>query len=225
MILLLAVACAPEEDPDVLREGDTGAVDTGAPDTDTDDTDSDDTDYTDDTDTGGPDTDVDGFLVTFEGTVVTVAGAPFGFSDSVRKTRISGSLSWNRALRDSEDDADRGIYDHASSGAFTLSVGGRVIDGSGSPQVEVENFGSDTFRFKDGTGIFGDHDRHMTIDGDEDPSIGVWIAVTDSEGTVFTDDAIPTGWPFTDIASYPHTFSVEDEGGTLLLQLDAAGPG
>ncbi len=206
MLLLLALACAEEEKPypfDQIRHGRDDSGDTS--------------------DTGGPDTELDPYTVAYAGVVATVSGTPFGFDASVREARVAGSFTWNRALRDQEDDPDRGLYVHAGSGAFTLDVAGRTVGGSGSPEVEVEDLSSDTFRFVDGAAIFGEHVQRMTVDGVEDESVGVWIAITDGSGAALDDDAIPTTWPFPDITTLPHTFSVEDADGTLLLQLDALG--
>jgi hypothetical protein len=226
MVLFLALACAPAEEPypfDQIR--DTDDTDTGE-DTDTDDTDEpDDTGDTDDTaDTGGDD--VTPFTVVFTGTAVTVSGTPLGFDDSIRDTPISGSFTWNVARRDvEEDNADVGIYDHIGDGAARIVVGGRTVEGSGSPRLEVENFdGADTFRYVDGASVGGDRFRQMTIDGEGDAALGLWTAFTDSTGAALASDAVLTTWPFPEITSLPHTFALEDAGGTLLLQLTTIGP-
>lgn len=210
LFLLLACEDEPPEHPYDL-------VDDGTDDT----ADTDDTPSGDDT---GVDT-VDPSSLTFEGWVATVSGSPLGFSDSIRESRVSGTMSWNRAARDTDDDPDRGLYDHHGAGAFSLSVGSRTVGGSGWSQVEVEDMSSDTFRFVDGASVWGEEDRVMTIDGRDDTELGVWFAVTDGSGEAFSDDGLPTSWPFGEITDLPHTFSIEDGGGTLLLQLDVLGDG
>jgi len=116
-------------------------------------------------------------------------------------------------------DLQRGEYDHGGRGAFDLKVATRTIGGSGRPIVEVVNVSSDTFRFEDGAIPLDEAMRVMTVDGKQDADVHVWLSITDGSGAVFTTDLLPGAFPFLEIKSYPHTFSVKDGGGTLLLQL------
>ena len=67
----------------------------------------------------------------------------------------------------------------------------------------------------------------MSLDGVPDPSVQLLLAFTDSSGTAFIDDALPTPLPFAvpplsepNPFFFPHTISLSDSGGTLLLQLN-----
>jgi hypothetical protein len=159
--------------------------------------------------------------LTFAGTVATVANTPLGLTSAVRTAAVSGSFAYLPCVGDMDPDPQRGIYEHGSGGTFSLSVGGLTVAGSGTPRVEVENFDPDTIRWRDGAIPLDKRVRVMTVDGKPAPSVVVTIAITDDKGSALSSDALPTTFPFQMIASFPHTFSVEDAGGTLLLQLSS----
>ena len=106
----------------------------------------------------------------------------------------------------------------ATSG-FELYVDATVVRGSGSCVVEVQDLTSDTFRYEDGPLFFDPTDRTMYVDGGLAPDLELWISITDSTGSAFANEDLPLSFPMTNIVSYPHTFSLRDPGGTLLLQL------
>lgn len=85
-------------------------------------------------------------------------------------------------------------------------------------EIEPE---SDTFRFMDGPQFQDQTDRTMAMDGVPDPELEIWIAISSSDSEFLTSEALPEAFPSVDIADTPHTFSVDDAGGTLLLQLDS----
>jgi hypothetical protein len=207
VLAILLLACTPKSDDPHYE------LDTADADTDTDaDTDA-------DTDTGtAPPTFV---TLRFTGEVATVAGTPFGLDDSVRTTAVSGLLRYDLAVADQErSDPQRGTYDHTGSGAFATNVAGVSITGSGRPITEVEDFpGADTWRFIDGPQMGDETRRLMSVNGVADDTVELWIAISDSD--LFASDVQPDPFPTLDIANTPHTFSLEDSGGTLLLQLDA----
>ncbi|HNC95971.1 MAG TPA: hypothetical protein PKW90_07595 [Myxococcota bacterium] len=157
--------------------------------------------------------------LSFEGTIATIAELPLGLDDSWRESRVTGSFTYDLTMDDTSGDILRGDYRHFHNGAFTLNVAGRVVTGTSSPTVEIENLDPDTFRFLDQAilGTFGA--ESMQVDAVDHPDLTVSFAVTDSSGAAFRDDALPVTFPMLDIATYPHTFAVEDDGGTLLLQL------
>lgn len=157
----------------------------------------------------------------FKGTVATVADKPLGLDDSVRTSDVSGTFAYLPCLPDQEPDPKRGIYEHPSGGAFSLSVGGRSITGSGQPRLEVENLDPDTIRWRDGKIPLDTRERVMFVDDKPAADLEVLIAITDGSGGALSNDAPPTRFPYLDIASFPHTFSVSDSNGTLLLQLSA----
>jgi hypothetical protein len=163
-------------------------------------------------------------VVAFTGTVATVAKTPLGFTDAVRTTAVGGSIAYRPCLVDGAPaDPKRGEYDHRGGGDFALTVGGKAITGSGNPVVTVEDLSPDTFRFRDGPQLL-DKDsllRQMKVDGVPAAGLNVSLAITDSSGAAFASDALPSSFPMLGIKSLPHTFWIEDSGGTLLLQLDS----
>lgn len=188
-----------------------------------DDTDAGDTDAVGDTDT---DHVTDPVTVGFVGTVATVAGTPFGFGDEVRTTKVSGSFTYDRGVPDELwVDPLRSEFDHQGWDApFLIFVGGKTVTGSGMPVVTIELF-SNTFRWVDGPQLLDESEfRVGAVDGVDDPDIQLSLAVVAEDGTVpFVDDSLPADFPFIgiDLTDTPITFSVEDAGGTLLMQVDA----
>ena len=61
----------------------------------------------------------------------------------------------------------------------------------------------------------------MSVDGVGNAALVLFIVITDTRGVALSSDAQPDPFPFTNITSYPHTFSIQDGGGTLLMQLDS----
>jgi hypothetical protein len=178
-----------------------------------------DTDSDSDTDSDTDTVPTETVTVTFAGTVITVSGTPLGFDDSVRTTPVDGSMSWTAPGTDEDDTPDRGEYHVA--GSFTLNVGGRVVRGSGSPEIQVEDLSPDTWRYVDGSQVFAEHPPTMKVDGTADPSLGVWASFTDETGTLLTSDDLPTQFADLDPDALVITFSVDDDGGTLLLELSS----
>ena len=163
--------------------------------------------------------------VAFTGAVETVAGTPLGFDSTARLAAVSGSFTYDlRLLDDEPTDPLRGKYQRAGTTAFTMTVKGHTITGSGKAIVETENLDPDTFRFLDGPQ--GDAVvRTMQVDGVAAPALVLFIAITDSSGAMLTSDALPDPFPMINIAdrdggfNISHTFSLTDGGGTLLMQL------
>jgi hypothetical protein len=157
----------------------------------------------------------------FSGTVQTVAGTPLGLNSSVRLAAVSGEFAYDLRIADQNPtDPQRGLYPHNGSSLFTFTVSGHTVIGSGLARVEVEDLNPDTFRFRDGQQNDG-VTRLMKLDGAGDPSLALTIAITDGSGAALTSDKLPDPFPFTNITAFPHTFSLQDSGGTLLMQLDA----
>jgi hypothetical protein len=107
-----------------------------------------------------------------------------------------------------------------------------TITGSGTPFVEVENFGSgvsDTFRFLDGPRNIGNQGGIMSVNGTPDNKVELGIAFSDTSGNAFSSDALPNPLPFAvpplsepSPFFFAHTFSIKDgTNGTLLLQLNS----
>src|SRR5262249_43581047 len=120
--------------------------------------------------------------LSFSGTVATVADHPLGLDGGVRTSAVSGSFGYRPCVPDPDPDPQRGVYQHPYGGDFSLSVGGLSIGGSGKPRVEVENFSTDTFRWRDGPILLNPVTRIMTIDGAPSSTLAVTIAITDDKG-------------------------------------------
>ena len=89
----------------------------------------------------------------------------------------------------------------------------------------MEGFGVHTFRFLDGPQA-DTIVRTMKLDGADAPTLKLFIAITDGAGAMLTSDGLPDPFPTVDIANknnfnISHTFSLQDSGGTLLMQLDS----
>jgi hypothetical protein len=163
----------------------------------------------------------DRITLTFTGTVVTVAGTPLGFDSTVRTSTVIGSFTWDLCVTDERpSDPERATYDHSGSGAFEMRVRDKLIEGSGWPVLEVENLASsDTFRFRDGPQFNDPTDRTLKVNGNLTPGLEQFFAITDDSATAFSSDGVPAIWPFNPVTDYPHTFFLEDDGGSLLMQL------
>ena len=158
--------------------------------------------------------------VFFDGEVSTVSAMPLGLDDSARTETVTGSFTYLPCLGDDDPlDSNRGEYFHSIDGDLEVLVAGLAVDGSGKAIVTTENFDPDTFRFEDGDLTFATETRMMQINGADAPDLQMRLSVTDSSGVALASDAPPD--PFSFDASMPHTFSLQDGGGTLLIQLDS----
>lgn len=233
-LLIFALACVGptdtegEFDTDVGRDTDSGAdTDTGEDsDTDTGKDSDPDTGRDSDTDTG-EDTDTDSggdtgtartVTLAFTGSVATVAGTPLGLDGSARGTSVEGTLSWALDALDVDADATRG--DYYPEGAFSMDVGGKVVTGSGAPELQVEDMSSDTFRYVDGSAQVAEVPPVMFVDGVPTPELGLWLSITDGDGASFSSDLLVSPFPMLTPADLFITFSLDD-GGTLLMELDS----
>jgi len=157
--------------------------------------------------------------VRFTGTVATVAGTPLGLDGNARTAPVSGSFTYDLRTKDQTPaDPKRGRFEHGTTSAFTFTVKGHTVEGSGWAIVQTEDLDPDTFRYLDGPQ--GDLvPRVMKLDGAAAMSLKLGIAISDGNG-LLQGDGLPDPFPAVDIAHTPHTFSLQDQGGTLLMQLD-----
>jgi hypothetical protein len=169
----------------------------------------------------------DPVTIGFTGSVVTVAGNPFGLDATVRTTPVSGAFTYDLGEGDEEGtDPMRSTFDHQGGTApFTITAGGRTITGSGNPVVSLNLYGGTTFRWDDGAGALGTPgvDRICAVDGTDDPEISIGLSVTGTGAVVLADDALPDPFPWVGVDLQDDTaitFSVEDAGGTLLMRLE-----
>ena len=160
--------------------------------------------------------------VDFTGEVVTIAGTPLGFDSTARLAKVSGSFAYDLRAGDDAADVKRGHYLHNGTSTFTFTVLSHTVAGSGFAITEVENLDPDTFRFRDGPQT-DNVSRLMTFDGNAAPMLKLLIAISDGN-TFFSSDAQPSPFPTIDITTTPHTFSLMDSGGTMLMQLDTLTP-
>lgn len=156
----------------------------------------------------------------FDGEISTVSGTPLALDSSARLETVTGSMSYLPCLPDSRaTEPDRGEYRHPYDGDLEVLTAGISVTGSGRAIVSIENFDPDTFRFEDGALITETETRMMQINGNDAPDLQFSFAITDSSGAALDSDAPPD--PFSFDPSMPHTFSLQDVGGTLLIQLDS----
>ncbi len=157
--------------------------------------------------------------IRFEATAQTVVGTPFG-GTVPRLTTATGSFFYQTSTPDTNPSPDRGNYPHSGGGGFTACFIDKEIKGSATPFVQIENLDPDTFRFIDGPRLVGSQGGIMRVNGVADATIELGIAITDSSGNAFSDDALPDSFPFYHQGPFPwpHTFSLRDSGGTILFQ-------
>ena len=160
--------------------------------------------------------------------VATVTGSPiFGVNITIGDT-VTGFFTYESSTPDSNASNDRGDYLHISGGAFRASVVGlnTVITGSTTPFVQVENLSSDTFRYIDGAHPANqvNPDGVMMLNGVPDADIELFLAISDSSGSVFVDDSLPNPFPISMPPNIPHTFSLNDGNATILLQFTSLTP-
>ena len=160
--------------------------------------------------------------------IATVSGNPFGFDNSVRLEGVSAIVTYETTTADVNSSATRGNYPHTFGGVFFADVLGIEISGSATPYVQIEDLNPDTFRYIDGPRTIGPAGGIMSVDGIANPDVELLLAFTDSSGVAFADDSLPNPLPFAvpplsepSPSFFPHTISLSDGNGTLLLQLDS----
>ena len=168
----------------------------------------------------------------YTATVQTVSGTPFGFTSAIRLAPVTGFFTYDTRNVDTNTDPTRGDYPHiAFPGAFSATIQGTTITGSATPFIQVENLNPDTFRFIDGPRTVGPAGGIMAVNGTPNSAVQLLLALTDSSGGAFSSDALPAVFPFahpplvnaSGVPTYPHTFSLSDANGTLLMQFNTVG--
>jgi hypothetical protein len=171
----------------------------------------------------------------YTATATTIVGSPFGYTTTAGIAPITGFFTYNRATADTNASAQRGDYPHTGGGGafqavITNGTLNRTITGSGTPFVQIEDLNPDTFRFIDGPRPVGPQGGTMSVNGTPNTSVQLLLAMTDSSGNAFTNDSLPASFPFArpplanPAPTFPHTFSLVDSGGTLLLQFTSLQP-
>ena len=155
--------------------------------------------------------------IEFTAQISTVAQSPFGLDGSARTQMVSGYFQYDTSTPDQGSSAGRGDYLHERNGAFRIELPSDiVVTGSATPQLQIEDLGSDTFRFQDGLSVFEPTVGAMSVNGVADEELNLTIAITDSSGNAVNSTAAPVAFSFT--PAMPHTFSLSHDAGTLLMQ-------
>lgn len=156
--------------------------------------------------------------VAFAGELATISGTPMGLSDSDRTAAATGSFTYDTCTAGLEEIEGRKLFDGALTD-FELDLAGVTVTGSQNGIVEIEDMGSDTLRFVDGPQLGDPVIRTMQLDGQDSESLELWFAITDDDGASYDSTDLPVPFPMD--PALPHTFSLSDDGGTALLQLDS----
>lgn len=160
--------------------------------------------------------------VLWTASALTVVNKPFGLTVPYA-TPVAGYFTFDTLTEDSDDSPVRGAYQHAGNAGFRAEVLGHEVTGSLTPFYEVDLDADptlDTFRIVDGPRTVGSEGGVMAFDGTEDSSIQLSVALTED---VFTDDALKDPFPLYDFGflGTPHTFSLKNSQGTMLMQIDS----
>jgi hypothetical protein len=162
--------------------------------------------------------------VVYEARAVTVADEPFGL-DVPLQTPVTGFFRFNTATPDDEPENQMlGNYPHVAGSGFLAEFLDTRIRGSATAFYQVQlaaNPDNQAFRVFDGPRPVGPEGGVMTIDGVADEDLQLFLAIV---GEAFDSDALENPFPFYEFGflGTPHTFSLKDEQGTMLLQLDSA---
>lgn len=159
--------------------------------------------------------------VTFEAKAKTIAKQPFGLSIPLN-TPVTGYFTFDTGTEDlAPEDPLSGEYQHEGGAAFVAEFLSTRITGSMTPFYEVDlsdNPTIDTFRIVDGPRPVGNEGGVMSIDGIEDEQIELFLAIT---GDAFDSDSLINPFPAYTFGflGTPHTFTLKDDQGTMLMQL------
>jgi hypothetical protein len=161
--------------------------------------------------------------VAYEATAATVAGKPFGLTVPL-DTVVTGYFTFDTSTPDTDDDPMRGEYPHTHNSAFVADFLETEIRGSHTAFYEVQlssDPASDTFRVYDGPRVVGSEGGIMSIDGTPDDDVQLFVAIT---GDAFTSDDLIDPFPSYTFGflGTPHTFTLKDPQGTMLLQFTKA---
>jgi hypothetical protein len=162
--------------------------------------------------------------VAWSAKAATVVKKPFGLTIPLN-TVITGYFTFDLDTPDENPSAFDGEYQHNGDSGFLAEILSSRVTGSGDAFYWVDrtqNFSQDTFRIYDGPRAVGFEGGTMSFDGVPDEDIEMFLAVTEED--VFASDALINPFPFYTfgLLGTPHTFSLEDEQGTVLLQFLSA---
>lgn len=163
--------------------------------------------------------------VNYEAEAATVTGSPFGLTIP-RLTLFTGAFSYDTSVGDTDPSMDRGLFPHSGGPLFTANFNGHTIHGSSTPLYEVSN--SRSFRISDGRPQIGDNAPMMSIDNASSETLELYLSITGSSGAIPNNSQLPNPFPedyHFGFLGTPHTFSIRDDLGTVLLQITDIGLG
>ncbi len=111
-----------------------------------------------------------------------------------------------------------------SDGGFVAAFGNHVVTGSDTPRIRVRDLTTgDSFSFADGDRNSADNRGTMTFNGVPADDIGLSLSISFGSTTIFSDDSLPSPFPIVYPLpgfprTHPHTFSLGDDNGGILLQ-------
>lgn len=157
--------------------------------------------------------------VIYSAEAVTVSKTPFGQTVPL-DTVVTGYFTFDTGTPDDNSDPLSGEYPHTQHAGFRADFLKSRIRGSTTPFYEVDlapDPTNDTFRIYDGPRTVGNEGGVMSIDDVADSDIQLFVAITDD---VFDDDDLIDPFPLYTFGflGTPHTFSLKDDQGTMLLQ-------
>ena len=149
--------------------------------------------------------------VTYKAEASTLVGRPFGI-EVPRLTIVRGFFTYESDTPDSRpEDARRGSFEPVVGWQFRADFLDHTIKGTNRATGSTETFGH-TLRFNDG----GDSDEtgEMTFDGAPRADIALGFSIVGGPEDL-PSDQLPAEFMF---SGAPHTFSLGDDNGRMLLQ-------
>ncbi len=149
--------------------------------------------------------------VEFEAEAATVVAQPFGL-DVPRLTMVRGFFTYDSETADIKGaDLRRGDFRLNTDWKFHAEFLDHVVTGSTQAKATTETFG---YTLAIGDGGNQDETNDMTFDGTSAEDIELVLRIVGDEGDLPTDQ-LPETFGF---VGAPHTFTLGDESGTILLQ-------
>ena len=150
-------------------------------------------------------------VVLYEAEVTTVVGQPFGM-EVPRLSVVRGHFTYDPGSQDAApDDPRRGKFEPVQSWGFLAEFLDQTVTGSVGAKASIETYGY-TLRFDDGGDSPDTGD--MALGGAPRTDIELALSFTGSSQNLPTDQ-LPEHFDF---AGAPHTFSLGDDSGHVLIQ-------
>ncbi|HEY2775599.1 MAG TPA: hypothetical protein VGK20_16280 [Candidatus Binatia bacterium] len=149
----------------------------------------------------------------------TVVNQPFGVSVPLN-TDVTGYFTFDTSVADGDPSPSNGAYQQNGHSAFHADFLGQEVTGSHAAFYQVDLAGN-TFRIYDGPRDLGPEGGTMSFNGNAAADIQLFVAITKD---VFASDALIDPFPqYTfGFLGTPHTFTLKDDHGEMLLQFTGA---